>query len=100
MTRYATAEAMRRALEDRLRARASASVIPLDRLRKEAAFQRLLARIAVAAPGGSWALKGGMAMIARAGPRARATADVDATWRGDASRLASILNSAAGSGSR
>lgn len=95
MPRYAAADAMRRALEDRLKARARSGVVPLDRLRKEAAFQRLLARIAAAAPEGSWALKGGMAMIARAASRARATVDVDATWRTDASGLGSMLEAAA-----
>jgi len=56
---------MRAALEQRLRALHASTGLPLDRLRKEVALQRLLARIAAAAPDGSWALKGGIAMIAR-----------------------------------
>lgn len=54
---YASPAAMRTALEQRLRDRHRASKLPLDRLRKEVALQRLLARICAAAPAGSWALK-------------------------------------------
>ncbi|MCC7363532.1 MAG: nucleotidyl transferase AbiEii/AbiGii toxin family protein [Dehalococcoidia bacterium] len=79
MARYSRPESLRQALEDRLKARARDTSLPLDRLRKEAAFQRLLARIAATAPEGSWALKGGMAMIARVSSRARATIDIDAS---------------------
>lgn len=95
MPRYTRPESLRQALEDRLKARALAASLPLDRLRKEAAFQRLLARIVATAPPGSWALKGGMAMIARAGNMARATIDIDATWRDRASHLTSMLERAA-----
>jgi hypothetical protein len=76
---YLDPAGMRTALERRLRDRHESTFLPLDRLRKEAALQRLLARIVVAAPAGSWALKGGLAMIARVGERARATSDADAT---------------------
>jgi hypothetical protein len=92
--KYATPTAMRAALEQRLRERHDSSGLPLDRLRKEAALQRLLARIAAAAPAGSWALKGGMAMIARVSYRARATADADATWRGARGELRDMLDRA------
>lgn len=95
MARYSRPESLRQALEDRLKARAREASLPLDRLRKEAAFQRLLARIAATAAEGSWALKGGMAMIARVSSRARATADIDATWREDAGRLRLMLDVAA-----
>ncbi len=78
---YPDSAAMRMALEQRLLARHRSTNLPLDRLRKEAALQRLLARIAVVAPANSWALKGGLAMIARVGDHARATSDADATWR-------------------
>jgi hypothetical protein len=83
---YASPAAMRDALERRLLDLHNSTRLPLDRLRKEAALQRLLARIAAVAPPGSWALKGGLAMIARVGDHARATADADATWRPDSSR--------------
>lgn len=69
--RYEHPHSLRRALEDRLKTQARTSGLPLDRLRKEAAFERLLARFVVAAPEGSWALKGGLAMLARVGAHAR-----------------------------
>lgn len=55
--------------------------VPLDRLRKEVAHQRLLARLAHVAPEGYWALKGGQVLLARLGGKARVTKDADATWR-------------------
>jgi hypothetical protein len=91
---YATPVAMRAALEQRLLARSRSTRLPLDRLRKEAAVQRLLARIALEAPAGSWALKGGIVMIARVGERARATSDADATWRTDEQTLYDMLDRA------
>ena len=63
---------MRSALEQRLLDWSKSARRPPGRLRKEAAIQQLLARIAAEAPAGSWALKGGIAMIATAGERARA----------------------------
>ncbi len=78
---YESARDLRRALEDRLKRQAAQTGIALDRLRKQVAHERLLARIAAVAPDGSWALKGGFALIARLGTDARATKDADATWR-------------------
>ncbi|MGH3518339.1 MAG: nucleotidyl transferase AbiEii/AbiGii toxin family protein [Haloechinothrix sp.] len=95
MRHYNDATALRRALEQRLKKRSSQSGLPLDRLRKEAALHRLLARITVTAPPDSWALKGGLAMLARIGERARATADADATWRTTTSVLQDMLEDAA-----
>ena len=43
--RYRTPGVFRAALEQRLRTEGQASRVPLDRLRKEAAFHRLLARL-------------------------------------------------------
>jgi hypothetical protein len=94
-SRYLKPQALRKALEDRLKTHSRESGLPLDRLRKEAAFQRLLARIAAVAPTGSWALKGGQAMIARSGNHARATADADATWRAATVQLQATLAAAA-----
>jgi Nucleotidyl transferase AbiEii toxin, Type IV TA system len=91
---YASPTAMRAALEQRLLAQSRSAKLPLDRLRKEAAIQRLLARMAAEAPAGSWALKGGIAMIARVGDRARATSDADATWRADEQMLHDMLDRA------
>ena len=70
---YRDASAFRRALEDRLRRRADDTGMPLDRLRKEVAHQRLLARIERMPPEGSWALKGGQVLLARLGEGARVT---------------------------
>ncbi len=68
------------ALEQRLRVEAQTTGVPLNRLRKEAAFHRLLARLHRAAPR-AWALKGGLALIARLGTQVRATKDADTNWR-------------------
>ena len=89
--RYKTAALFRTALEQRLRAEAQASAVPLNRLRKEAAFNRLLARLYRAAPNG-WALKGGLALIARLGAGIRGTKDADANWRAARSDLEDTLS--------
>lgn len=90
---YATAEAFRDALETRLSNEARSQGIPLNRLRKEAVFHRLLARfIAIGAPG--WALKGGFALIARLGRHVRGTRDVDANWKDSAHVLEDLLTQA------
>lgn len=86
--------ALRASLETRLKARAADSPIPLDRLRKEAALQRLLARLVVVAPPDGWALKGGLLMVARLGALARATADADVTWRADSELLTPVVEEA------
>lgn len=67
---YRDARAFRVALEERLRRQARATGRPLDRLRKEAAAQRLLTRLVAVAPEESWILKGGLALVARMGDRA------------------------------
>ncbi|HEY0619201.1 MAG TPA: nucleotidyl transferase AbiEii/AbiGii toxin family protein [Kribbella sp.] len=89
--RYQTATSFRTALEQRLRAEGLESGIPLNRLRKEAAFNRLLARLYRAAPE-AWALKGGLALIARLGAGIRGTNDADANWRTDRSALEHTLS--------
>ncbi len=92
MGKYANSRSFRVALEERLKRRASNSGVSLDRLRKEAAHQRLLARLADVAPAESWALKGGLALIARLGDDTRATKDADATWRQSIDNLPDIIN--------
>ena len=64
---YATATSFRRALEDRLQDIAKKEGVDLQRLRREVAFDRLLARLF---QGGEprtvpWVLKGGYAMELR-----------------------------------
>lgn len=89
--RYASPAAFRAALEHRLRLEAQRSGVTLQRLRKEAAYHRLLYRLQRAAPG-SWAIKGGFALILRLGEQARATRDVDANWRATATSLEDALS--------
>lgn len=74
--KYRTAAAFRQALEQRLLARARATNVSLVRLRKTVVFDRLLARLAVTAPG-RWVLKGALALDFRIGERTRTTKDMD-----------------------
>lgn len=74
---YATAEAFRRALEARLNKAAEAELIQVNRLRRQVAFDRLLARLFRFDPA-PWVLKGGYALELRF-RTARATVDIDLT---------------------
>ena len=74
--RYQSGSAFRRALETRLRDQSLASGLPLVRLRKMVAFDRLLARLFRSQPD-QWVLKGGLALQLRLGNRARTTKDID-----------------------
>jgi len=65
--KYATGSAFRRALETRLRTLSQREGVPLARLRKLVAFDRLLARLLQAEPE-TWVLKGGLALQLRLGP--------------------------------
>jgi hypothetical protein len=80
--KYATAAAFRRALEDRLQDIAGKEVVDLQRLRRQVAFDRLLARLFQAARPSAlpWVLKGGYAMELRI-KAARTTKDIDLTMR-------------------
>jgi hypothetical protein len=89
--RYASAPPFRQALEARLGAASRAGGPSLARLRKEVAFDRLLARLVAVAPD-RWILKGALALDYRFGDRARTTRDVDLAMRGDeASTTADLL---------
>lgn len=81
--RYSTAAAFRDALEHRLNTRATERQIAVNVLRKQAAIDRFLARLAVAAPG-RWVAKGAYAIDLRLGSRGRATRDVDLERSDDA----------------
>jgi predicted nucleotidyltransferase component of viral defense system len=74
--KYDTAEAFRAALDQRIRNEAITTNLPVMRLRKRVAFERFLARLAIAEPG-SWVLKGAFALELRLGVRTRATKDID-----------------------
>ncbi len=78
--KYASGADFRRALETRLRTLGQRDKVPLTRLRKFVAFDRLLARLLRAEPE-NWALKGGLALQLRLGERARTTKDMDVLWR-------------------
>lgn len=88
--RYASATAFRRALEDRLLAQSRHNGLSLARLRKEVAFDRLLARLLTVAPG-RWVLKGGLALDYRFGDRARTTRDIDLAMAGGEEAATSAL---------
>jgi hypothetical protein len=92
--RFANEQAFRISLERRLLNQARQTGRPLDRLRKEVAHQRLLARLVESAPKGTWALKGGLALLARLDERARATSDADANWRSSIEELEENLDRA------
>lgn len=77
---YATAEALRAALEQRLNGQSRASGVAVDRLRRRVVVERVVARLVHAAPG-AWVLKGGMALEVRLRDRARVTKDVDLGMR-------------------
>ena len=76
---YASAAAFRVALEDRLKSLAQKEGIDLQRLRRQAAFDRLLCRL-FAEPDAPWLLKGGYAMELRL-KTARTTRDIDLAMR-------------------
>lgn len=73
---YETAQALRAAIENRLRNQSDATGISLDRLRRRVVFERVVARLQAAEPG-RWVLKGGMALEVRLRDRARLTKDID-----------------------
>ena len=77
MREYATPAAFRAAVEARLRERARRLSAPAYIVRRQAALERLLARLSKVAPD-RWALKGGLALEARFGERARVSIDLDA----------------------
>lgn len=72
---YATPTAFRRALEDRLKQKSETEGLDLQRLMREVAFDRLLARL-FARKAAPWVLKGGYALELRM-KEARATKDID-----------------------
>lgn len=77
--KYSSANAFRRALEDRLKQLAKAEKIELQNLFRATAFDRLLARL-FARPDAPWVLKGGYALELRI-KEARATRDIDLALR-------------------
>jgi hypothetical protein len=74
--KYKSGAAFRQALEQRLLARSRETGTSLVRLRKAVAFDRLLARLMIAAPR-RWVLKGALALDFRLGEGTRTTKDMD-----------------------
>ncbi len=74
--KYATPEAFRAALDQRIRNEAATSGVPVMRLRKRVASERFLARIAIVDTQ-RWVLKGAFALDLRLGLRTRTTKDID-----------------------
>lgn len=90
---YESPAALRQALETRLGNRSRETGIDLERLRRRAAFERLLVRLELGAPR-RWIVKGGMALEIRIGDRARSTRDLDLALRdaeGDGSVVRDLL---------
>lgn len=73
--KYSTARALRGALEDRLKRIAAEEGADLQRLRRQVAFDRFLARL-FSEPSAPWVLKGGYVMELRH-KEARSTRDID-----------------------
>jgi predicted nucleotidyltransferase component of viral defense system len=92
--KYRDAVALRTALEQRLNDRSRREGIALGRLRKQVAFERLLARLVQAAPN-RWILKGALALDFRLGQAARATKDMDLGRIDDADGATEDLQAAA-----
>ena len=92
---YKTAGAFRTALEARLQARARQEGTDLQRLRRQVAFDRFLARMFSKGPKATypWVLKGGYAMELRI-HSARTTKDIDLTLH-DGTRLSKTRKSGA-----
>lgn len=77
---YDSPAALRQALEARLGTQSRETGTDLERLRRRAAFERLLVRLELGAPH-RWVVKGGMALEIRLGDRARSTRDLDLALR-------------------
>jgi len=76
MRQYASPGAFRAAVDARLRAHAQRAAVPVMAIRRQAALERLMARL-MRVPPGRWALKGGLALDTRLGARARTSMDMD-----------------------
>jgi hypothetical protein len=88
--RYLSAPAFRQALEARLIGIGRETGRSPVRLRKEVAFDRILARLVATAPD-RWLLKGALALDYRFGDRARTTRDIDLATAGDEAQATADL---------
>ena len=76
MRQYPNPAAFRAAIDTRLRNHARKVGTPVQVVRRQAALERLMARLSRVAPG-RWALKGGLALDTRLPEHARASMDMD-----------------------
>jgi hypothetical protein len=90
--RYATTAAFEAALKAKLTDRVTGQRTYQD-LRKQLAFDRVLARLSHVAPD-AWLLKGGVALEYRL-QRARATTDIDVSTKVDIEKMMETLEAAA-----
>ena len=88
--KYKSAPDFRQALERRLPALSEETGRSPVRLRKEVAFDRLLARLVATAPD-RWLLKGALALDYRFGSHARTTRDIDLATAGDEASATTAL---------
>jgi hypothetical protein len=79
---YDTPQALRAALDARIRNESAATGMSPDRLRRRVIFQRIVVRLQRAEPG-CWVIKGGMALEMRLRDAARLTKDIDLGLRDD-----------------
>jgi hypothetical protein len=93
--RYHDASAFRASLDDRIKNTSRQTGTPHDRLRKNVAFHRLVARF-IATDDDRWALKGGVALLWRVAADVRTTRDVDANWSGTSEDLEVFLDEIVG----
>ena len=91
--RYETPKAFENALSEHLRKKQTRTRTIND-LRREIAFDRVLARLQVAAPD-MWLLKGGVALDYRFQDQARTTLDIDLTSRAGIDEMTQALRDAA-----
>lgn len=95
MRQFASPAAFRAAIDVRLRAYARRAGAPVMVVRRQAALERLMARLMRAVPE-RWALKGGLALDTRLGERARSSMDMDVDHvQGAAAARDDVLRAAA-----
>jgi len=88
---YGSPVAFGAALKDRIQAAANESAYTMTELRRQFAYDRLLARVFAASPG-SWILKGGGGLLARIPGQARHSMDIDLFYRGELETAVSDLD--------
>jgi len=76
MRKYPSPAAFRAAIDTRLRNRARKVGVPVQVVRRQAALERLMARLGQVAPE-RWVLKGGLALDTMLPGRARPSMDMD-----------------------